>query len=102
MKYIVTVRGKLNTADIKAAQKAHDATVDRLSPIGRPLGSVGHMAFLNPQDPQQFLAVDTWESMEGIQKFMEDAANPGAAIAALFDGPPEVTVWAEADGWRSF
>ena len=102
MKYIVTVRGKLKTANEGEAKAAHDATVDRLSPIGKPMGSLSHQAYLNPQDRREFLAVDTWESMEGIQKFMSDAANPGAAIAALFEGQPDVTVWAAADGWRAF
>jgi hypothetical protein len=102
MKYIVTVRGRLKAAVAKEAQAGHDATVDRLSPISRPLGAVSHRAYLNPQDPREFFAVDTWENMEGIQKFMTDAANPAAAIAALFEGQPDVTVWAAAEGWRSF
>jgi hypothetical protein len=102
MKYIVTVRGRLKATDPKEAQMGHDATVDRLSPIGRPLGSVGHMVFLNPQDPREFLAIDTWQSLEGLQKFMADAADPGAAIAALFEGQPDIAMWGEAEGWRSF
>jgi hypothetical protein len=102
MKYIVTVRGKLKGASMDDAQHGHDSTVDRLSPVGKPLGSIGHQAYLNPQDPREFLAVDTWDSMEGIQKFMGDAANPGAAIAALFEGQPDITIWSEAEGWRAF
>ncbi len=98
MKYIVTVRGRLK-AD--SGQSAHDAVVDRLSPISRGLGALGHQAYLNAQDPREFFAVDTWANMEGIQKFMSDAANPAAAIGSLFEGQPEVTVWSES-GWRSF
>ena len=101
MKYIVTVRGILKDIGEKQAQMAHDATVDRLSPIGKSLGSIGHQAYLNPQNRREFLAVDTWTSMEGLQKFLNDPVNPGAAIAQLFDGQPEITVWAESD-WRSF
>ncbi len=98
MKYIVTVRGRLK-AD--SGQAAHDAIVDRLSPISLGLGALGHQAYLNAQDPREFFAVDTWASMDGIQKFMSDAANPGAAIGSLFEGQPEVTVWSES-GWRAF
>jgi quinol monooxygenase YgiN len=98
MKYIVTVRGRLKPA---ADQAAHDATVDRLSPISRPLGALGHQAYLNPQDPREFLAIDTWQSMEGLQQFMAHPENPGAAIASLFENPPDITVWSES-GWRAF
>lgn len=101
MKTIVTVRGRLKEANADVARKGHDATVDRLTPISRPLGAIGHQAFLNPQDPREFLAVDTWKSMEGLQQFMGHPENPAAAIAALFEGQPEITVWSEA-GWRAF
>lgn len=100
MKYIVTVRGKLKDADEKQAKMAHDATFDKLSPIGRPLGSVGHRTYLNSKNRREFLAIDTWDSVEGLQKFLGDPANPGAAIAQLFDGQPEITIWAES-GWKS-
>ena len=102
MKFVVTVRGKLKGAGSKADQDAHNATVDRLSAISKSLGATGHQAYLNPQSPGEFLAVDSWGSMEGLQKFMGDAANPGAQIASLFDGQPDITVWAEAEAWRAF
>ncbi len=102
MKFVVTVRGKLKGAGSAQDREGHNATVDRLSAISKPLGALGHQAYLNPQNPGEFLAVDTWGSMDGLQKFMADAANPGAAIAALFDGQPDITVWAEAEGWRAF
>lgn len=98
MKHIVTVRGRLKP---EAGQAAHDAIVDRLSPVSRPLGALGHQPYLNPQDPQDFLAVDTWQSLEGLQQFMAHPENPGAAIASLFEAPPTVTVYSEA-GWRTF
>ena len=101
MKYIVTVRGILKDADEKQAHMAHDATVEKLSPIGVSLGSLGHQAYLNPQNRREFLAVDTWASIEGLQQFLNDPANPGAAIAQLFEGQPEITVWVES-GWKSF
>jgi quinol monooxygenase YgiN len=100
MKFIVVVRGKLKDADAKAAQAGHDAAVAKLSPIGRSLGSSGHRAYLNPQNPQEFLAVDTWDNPEGMQKFMSDPAT-AATIGQLFEEMPEVTVWAEA-GWSGY
>lgn len=101
MKYIVTVRGTLKETDPKQARVAHDTTFERLSAIGKSLGSAGHQTFLDPQNPRKFLAIDSWESMEGLQQFMNHTANPGAAIAQLFEGQPEITVWGES-GWKGF
>ena len=100
MKYIATVRGKLKATDEKQAQMAHDRTVEKLSPMSRPLGASGHRAYLNPQNRMEFQAIDTWENLEGLSKFMQDPAV-AAEFGQLFDGQPEVTVWVES-GWAGF
>lgn len=100
MKIVVTVRGTLKHSDQQKNQQAHDATFERLSAISVPLGAAGHQTFLNPQNPRQFLAIDMWQTMEGLQQFMGHPANPGAAIAELFESQPEITVWTES-GWKS-
>ena len=100
MKYVVTVRGKLKEKDEKQAGMAHDETFERLSVIGKELGSIGHQTYLNSEDKNEFLAVDTWSSIEGLQKFLSDPADPGAEIAKLFDDQPQITVWAES-GWKT-
>jgi hypothetical protein len=100
MKYIVVVRGKLIATDEQTAQAGHDAAVAKLSPIGKSLGSSGHRAYLNPQNRQEFMAIDTWDSPEGMQKFMGDP-NTAAEIGQLFEGQPEVTIWVEA-GWSGY
>lgn len=99
MKYITVVRGKLKGSP-KEAQTAHDATVEKLSAMTRPMGAIGHQPFLNPKNPMEFLAVDTWNNLDGLQKFLGDP-NVAAAFGQLFDGMPDVTVWAES-GWASF
>ena len=98
MKFITVVRGKLK--DASSAQAAHDATVAQLSAMTKPLGALHHQPFLNPQNSQEFLAVDTWDNLECLQKFMSDPAV-AAEFGKLFDGMPDVTVWAES-GWASF
>lgn len=100
MRHIVTVRGKLRETDERKSRQVHDRTVDKVSPTGRSLGSTGHTAYLNMQNRREFLAIDRWESLEGLQKFMSDP-NTAAELGQLFEGPPEVTIWAEAD-WRSY
>jgi len=100
MNYITVVRGKLKDSDGKAAQAKHDATVEKLSAATRPMGAVSHKAHLNPKNPQEFLAIDTWNNLEGLQKFMSDPAV-AAEFGKLFDGMPDVTVWVES-GWAGF
>jgi hypothetical protein len=46
------------------------------------------------------MAIDRWNNLEGLQKFMSDP-KVAEAFGALFDGMPDVTVWAES-GWASF
>lgn len=100
MKYVVTVRGRLRHKNEQEARAAHDAVVDKLSPVGRSMGSTGHRAYLNTQDRRQFMATDYWDSLEAIQKFMSDPQT-AAEIGPLFEEPPEVTVWVEA-GWNGY
>ena len=100
MKYVVIVRGKLKTADEKQSQAVHDATIAMVGPSGRAMGNIGHRACLNPADRTQFLAVDTWDNLEGPQKLLADPTL-AEEFGKLFDGPPDVTIWAEA-GWEGW
>ncbi|HXG39422.1 MAG TPA: hypothetical protein VNJ28_00635 [Candidatus Limnocylindrales bacterium] len=101
MAVITTVRGRLRDADPAAAMAHHNEIVDRLRPRGEPFGSVGHAAYARADDPREFLAIDRWQSVEGLQRFMADPSVP-AELASLFESPPEVTIWIERDGWRAF
>ena len=100
MKYIVTVRAMLKAADEKQSQATHDATIDMIGPMGRSMGNVGHQVYLNPQNRREFMAIDTWDNLEGPQKLLNDPAL-GAEFAKLFDGQPQVTIFAETD-WKSW
>ena len=101
MSYITTVRARLGDADPEAAMRHHNEIVGRLRPRGEPLGGVGHMVFANAQEPLEFLAVDKWDTMEGLQAFMGDPSVQ-QEIGRLFEGPPEVTVWAVREGWTTY
>jgi hypothetical protein len=101
MSYITTVKARLRDSDPAAAMARHNEIVGRLRPHNEPLGGTGHMVFANAEDPQQFLAVDRWETIEGLQQAMGDP-KVQQEIGSLFDGPPEVTVWAVRDGWTAF
>lgn len=101
MAYITTVRARLRNPDPKGAMEEHNTIVDRLRPRGTPLGGVGHAVFSNAQDPQEFLAIDRWDTIEGLQQFMGDPSVQ-QEIGSLFDGPPDVKIWAEREGWRAY
>ena len=99
MKYVVTVRGRLKGSQSEA-QKVHDSTISKVSATGRSLGSTAHIAYLNPEDEKDFLAVDFWNNMEGIQKMYSDP-NLAEEFGKLFDGEPEVVIWANS-GWEGY
>lgn len=99
MQFVVTVRGQLKGSPDQA-QQVHDETVAKISPQSREMGSIGHQAYLNPQDEKDFLAVDFWDNLEAIQKLYSDPAL-AEEFGKLFDGEPEVVVWANS-GWMSY
>lgn len=99
MRYIVVVRGKLK-GDAEEAGKAHDEIVAKVSPMGKSMGNTSHQAYLNVQDGDKFLAIDIWDNMEGIQKLYSDP-NLAAEFAKMFEGQPDVTIWADS-GWLQF
>ena len=101
MALITKVQGRLRSDDPTIAMEEHDRIVDKLTPGTRANGGVGHMVFANAADPREFLAIDRWESIEGLQKFMGDPSVQ-AEIGGMFDGQPDVTVWIPREGWRSF
>jgi hypothetical protein len=101
MAYITTVRARLRDPDPAQAKAHHNGIVSRLRPKGEPLGGSGHSVFANAADPHDFLAIDRWDSMAGMQQFMGDPSVQGE-IGSLFESPPQVTVWEERDGWTAY
>ena len=101
MQYITIVRGRLKDADQAAAQRAHDSIVDSVRPRSEPMGAVGHQAYVDPQDPGAFVAIDRWSNIEGLQQFLGDPSVQ-AQLGSMFDGQPDVMVLAEREGWRAF
>jgi len=99
MRYIVTVRAMLK-GDEAQAQKVHDETVAKVSPLGKSMGSTSHQAYLSTQNRKEFLAIDFWDNLEGIQKLYSDP-NLATEFGKLFEGQPEVTVWVDS-GWMQY
>lgn len=98
--FATTVRARLRDEDPEAALRRHNEIVARLRQKLEPMGGTGHMVFANAEDPREFLAVDRWESMEGLAALQDPAVQ--AEIGSLFDGPPQVTVWQVREGWTAY
>lgn len=98
--HITVVRGRLKADSVADNHAVHDAIYEPLKALGTSLSAIGHTAYLNPHDPREFLAVDTWTTLEGPQRLFN---NPtvAAEFERLFEGQPEITFWSDA-GWASF
>jgi len=99
MNYIVVVRGKLKGSPEQARQ-LHDQIVAMSSPISKSMGNIAHNPHLNLQNKAEFLSVDVWDNLENLQKLYSDP-NLAAEFGKLFDGMPDITVWAES-GWTKY
>ena len=100
MNYVVIVRGKLKGADAQESRKVHDATLEMLGDTGKSMGNIGHRAYLNAENPHEFLAIDTWDNSDGPQKLMQDP-KLAEEFGKLFDGQPDVSMYAQTEwtGW---
>ncbi len=99
MKYVVNVRGNLKGSP-EQAQKAHDAILFKISPMSKQMGNTSHQTYLNVQNNNEFFSIDVWDNLEAIQKLYSDPALL-AEFATLFEGQPQVTIWAES-GWMTY
>ena len=95
----VIIRARLR-GDPAAARKLHDQVTAATKDMALAAGDLSHRVFLDPADPGAFLGIDEWRSAEAVQAF---ASSPQIAdfFGQLFDGPPDVSVWASS-GWNEW
>ncbi len=94
MNYIVTVRGNLK-GSAEQAHQAHDGILSRISATSKQMGNIHHQTYLNVQNNNEFMAMDTWNNLEAIQKLYSDPSL-ASEFAKLFEGQPQVTIWSES------
>jgi quinol monooxygenase YgiN len=95
----ITIRARLK-ADVKSMQKIHDEVTGATKDMAKQAGDISHVVFLAPQDQREFLGIDTWQSAEQAQAFA-GSRQIQAFFGRLFEGQPEVKVWADA-GWNKW
>jgi len=99
MAVTITIRARLKGSS-SSIQKIHDEVTGATKEMARQAGDLTHVVYLNPMDPRDFLGIDTWQSAEAAQAF---AGSPQIQefFGNMFEGQPEVKVWAESD-WNKW
>jgi quinol monooxygenase YgiN len=99
MAVTITIRARLK-GEPRSMQQVHDQVTGATKDMAKRAGDISHVVFLQPQDQREFLGIDTWQSAEQAQAF---AGSPQIQefFGKLFEGQPEVTVWAES-GWNKW
>src|SRR4030095_7321408 len=108
--YLLTIRGTLSPDTLEAARKIHNQTAgDPAGVAAAPsLGDVSHMVYIpmehdghaKTKGAGEFLIMDLWYSMEGLNTFFADKHVQEGGAMIFSDRDP--VVWAPAGGFTSF
>ena len=104
--FLLAIRGTLASPTLEAARKLHNSTAGHPANIAaaKSLGDVSHMVYVpleaSEKGAGEFLILDIWNSMEGLNNFF---ANPTVQEQAgqIFTQRDPV-VWAPAEGFASY
>jgi hypothetical protein len=108
--YLLTIRGTLSPDTLEAARKVHNQTAGDPAGVAaaKSLGDVSHMVFVPMQHnghaktegAGEFLIMDLWYSVEGLNTFFADKQVQQGGAAIFSERDP--VVWAPAEGFTSF
>ena len=104
--FLLAIRGTLASPTLEAARKLHNSTAGHPANVAaaQSLGDVSHMVYVPMEAPKkgagEFLILDIWNSMEGLNNFF---ANPTVQEQAgqIFTQRDPV-VWATGEGFVSY
>jgi hypothetical protein len=104
--WIVLVRGALATTDMAAAKKSHDAIAKGGETAAKAAGDTAHDVLLGTKmlgtTENQFLGLDQWNNLTGMQKFYSDPTF-AKEFAKLFSGtPPTPETFVMQPTWHSW
>lgn len=105
-RYLLSIRGTLAPASLEAARGIHNATAGAPESVAaaRSLGDLSHMVYVpigqSGDSAGEFLILDIWRSMEGLNSFF---ANPHVQEQAgqIFSSRDPL-VWVPADGFTTY
>jgi len=104
--FLLAIRGTLASPTLEAARKLHNSTAGHPANVAaaKSLGDMSHMVYVPMEKPEkgagEFLILDIWNSMDGINQFF---ANPTVQEQAgqIFSQRDPV-VFGAADGFTSY
>ena len=108
--YLLTIRGTLSPDTLEAARKIHNQTAGDPAGVAaaKSLGDVSHMVYVpmehdghaKTEGAGEFLIMDLWYSMEGLNTFFADKQVQQGGDMIFSQRDP--VVWAPAEGFTSF
>ena len=108
--YLLTIRGTLSPDTLEAARKVHNQTAGDPAGVAaaKSLGDVSHMVYVpmehdghaKSEGAGEFLIMDLWYSMEGLNTFFADKQVQQGGDMIFSQRDP--VVWAPAEGFTSF
>jgi hypothetical protein len=104
--FLLAIRGTLAPATVAAARTIHNATAGAPPNVAaaRSLGDLSHMVYVPTLKAKagagEFLILDLWNSMEGLNQFFAKAQVQ--AQAGQIFGARDPVVWAPAEGFNRY
>lgn len=108
--FLLTIRGTLSPATLEEARQVHNMTAGDPNGVAaaKSLGDVSHMVYIpvdhdgheKPKGAGEFLIMDQWTSIEGLNTFFADKhVQEGGAMIFTERDP---VVWSAAQGFTSY
>ncbi len=108
--FLLTIRGTLAPATLESARKVHNQTAGDPAGVAaaKSLGDVSHMVYVPVEHDEhaktkgagEFLIMDLWTSIEGLNTFFADEHVQAGGAAIFTERDP--VVWAAAQGFTSY
>lgn len=108
--FLLAIRGTLAPKNLEEARKVHNMTAGNPAGIAaaKSLGDVSHMVYVplqhnghaNGNDGGEFLIMDLWTSIEGLNTFFADKQVQEGGAMIFTERDP--VVWTAAPGFTSY
>jgi len=104
--YLLSIQGKLSPKSLEAARKIHNETAGAPANVAaaRELSDLSHMVYVplghNGQDAGDFLILDQWTNLEGLNNFFSNVHVQEQA--ALIFSARDPVVWQPAADLNSY
>jgi len=103
--YLLAIRGALAPTTLEAARAVHNETAGAPANVeaARTMGDLSHMVYVPVQsgsEAREFLILDLWNSLEGLNGFFENPQVQHQAGLIFTERDP--VVWMPASGFASY